>query len=419
MAFLLVAARAAAAPVAAQGPAVVPPAEACFQKGVAAYGEQRYEEAITHLEACLRHPVAWKEYPYYFLLLSHWDAGDAAEALGLCEAFRKHFPDSPLRDRVAHVEAQAYQAKGAYWLAARAYEEFLRSHDRSDARLRYGEVLEALDRLSAAFEDYQGIRRKWPWSADARVARVRARKIAEEHPRWRRNRSEVGLLWEEVDLCLRERAYDEALAYARRLLALDLPSRTYLRARSAQIRAYVGKGELESAYGILLQLIEQHPGSEEVTSGLLQVGRAYWRKDRNQEAYPILTYLVEEHTDSVEARRGAFILGRIHFETGNLDAAIRQYRETRFLFPDTPWEDEAAWGEAWCYYLQGEFERCAEHLHARLAEGTWDAGIPRALYWEGRCLEKAGRVEEARVVYERLLAEHPERYYSVAARWRV
>ncbi len=149
------------------------------------------------------------------------------------------------------------------------------------------------------------------------------------------------------------------------------------------------------------------------------VGRGYWRRDLNQEAFPVLTHLVEEYTDAEEAGGAAFILGRIHFEAGHLKKAIRQYRETRFLFPDTNWEEEAAWGEAWCYYLLGKYEACAEHLRECVSEEVWDLSIPRALYWQARCLERAGRLAESRVVYERTRNGYPDSYYSVLAEWRL
>jgi len=133
----------------------------------------------------------------------------------------------------------------------------------------------------------------------------------------------------------------------------------------------------------------------------------------------LLTHLLEEYTDTEEAGRAGFILGRIHFEAGRLKEAIRQYRETRFLFPDTSWEEEAAWGEAWCYYLLGEYEACADHLRECVLEEVWDLSIPRALYWQARCLQRAGRLAESRVVYERTRNGYPDSFYSVLAEWRL
>ena len=81
-----------------QSPENIP--EESFRKGIASYKEERYEEAIAHLETSLRTATEWEEYPYFDLLQSHWNAEHVAEALGFCKAFQQRFPESPLIDRV-------------------------------------------------------------------------------------------------------------------------------------------------------------------------------------------------------------------------------------------------------------------------------------------------------------------------------
>jgi soluble lytic murein transglycosylase len=398
-------------------PPVTSPEE-WFQKGISAYNEGRYEEAIVLLEASLRTPTEWEEYPYFYLLQCHWKADNVAEALGFCKAFQHHFPESHLAERVAYIEAEGYQKSSAYWLASQAYASFLEKKESAEARLRYGEVLEQLERFADAHGNYQRIREKWPRSPEAQTARIRAWKIAQEHPESVASIPKATYLQEEADLCLRERAYAEALSFCRELEGLPLSPAEHRQVLLRQIYALKGRGQLHAAHGVLRSLERAYPGSAEVPEGLLAVGRGYWRRDWNQEAFPVLTDLLEGYTDTDEAMRAAFILGRIHFEEGNLRKAIRQYRETRFLYPDTRWEEEAAWGEAWCYYLLGKYESCAEHLGECISEQVWDISVPRALYWQARCLEKAGRPSESRKIYEETKSGYPDSYYSVLSEWR-
>jgi len=398
-----------------------PPAtspEEWFRRGISAYEGGRYEEAIALFEASLRTPTAWEEYPYFYLLQSHWKAKNVAEALGFCKAFQQHFPESHLTERVAYVEAEGYQKSSAYWLASRAYASFLEKKESAEARLRYGEVLEQLERFSDAHGNYQRIREKWPRSAEAQSAQARAWKIAQEHPESVASIPKAMYLQKEADLCLRGQAYADALSFCRELEGLPLSPAERRQVRLRQIRALTARGQLHTAHGVLRSLRKSDPGSTEVPEGLLAVGRGYWRRNRNQEAFPVLTDLLEDYTDTEEAMRAAFILGRIHFEEGNLKKAIRQYRETRFLYPDTIWEEEAAWGEAWCYYLLGKYDSCAEHLGECISQEVWDVSIPRALYWQARCLEKAGRLSESRNIYEKTRSGYPDSYYSVLAEWR-
>ena len=408
----------------AEGPDVEnqPPenmAEESFRKGIASYKEERYEEAIAHLETSLRTPTEWEEYPHFYLLRSHWKAEHVAEALGFCKAFQQRFPKSPLIDRVAYIEAEGYQKSSAYWLASRAYESYLEKKEFGEVRLRYGESLEQLERFSEAYANYQRIREKWPRSPEARTAKHRARKIVEEHPEWIESMPRASYLREEARLCLRERAYTEALDFYEELQDLPMSRAQRERLLLNQIIARAGRRDLQGAHRVLRSLMQKYPRSEAIPEGLLVVGRGYWRRDLNQEAFPVLTLLLEEYTDSEEAGRAGFILGRIHFEAGHLKKAIRQYRETRFLFPDTQWEEEAAWGEAWCYYLLGKYEACAEHLRECVSEEVWDISIPRALYWQARSLERAGRRAESRVVYERTRNGYPDSYYSLLAESRL
>jgi soluble lytic murein transglycosylase len=393
--------------------------EQSFRKGIASYKDGCYEEAITQLEASLDLSYGWAEYAYFYLLQSHWKAEHVAEAMGFCKAFQQHFPQSPLAERVAYIEAEGYQKSSAYWLASRAFESYLKTKEYGEVRLRYGEVLEQLERFSEAYANYQRVREKWPRSPEARTAKERARKILEEYPESIEPLSRASYLKEEAGRCLREGANREALSLYEELQGLPLSRQEQEIVFLHRILALVNMRDPQNAHDVLRSLMKAYPRSKEIPEGLLAVGRSYWRRDRNREAFPVLTYLLEEYTDTEEAGRAGFILGRIHFEAGHLKKAIRQYRETRFLFPDTRWEEEAAWGEAWCYYLLGRYVACAEHLKECVAQEVWDLSIPRAIYWQARCLEKAGMLSKSRPVYERVRNGYPDSYYSVLAEWRL
>lgn len=393
--------------------------EESFRQGIACYREGRYDEAIDHFEASLETPTGWAEYSYFYLLDSHRKAEHVAETLGFCKAFQHRFPDSPLADRVARIEAEGYQKGSAYWLASRAYEDCLERGEDPGIRIRYGEVLEQLGRYTDAYANYQRIRERWPWSAEDQTAKVRAGKIVEEHPETIESVPRVSILRREAELCFRERDYGQALSLYRELEGFPLPRKEREQLVLRQILCLTGTRELERAHEQLRYLMREYPESREIPEGLLAVGRGYWRRDRNREAFPILTELLERYTDTEQAGRAAFILGRIHFESGHLKKAIRQYRETRFLYPGTEWEEEAAWGEAWCYYLLGKYDACAEHLGECISQEVWDISVPRALYWQARCLERAGRSSESRSIYQRTRDGYPDSYYGVLAEWRL
>lgn len=391
-----------------------------FKKGVTAFQENRFEEAIGCFENSLKFPTGWEEYTYYYLLESHWNAGHLTETMGLCKAFQHHFPESPLLDRVEGIEAQGYQKSSANWLACRTFEDLLKRRDRADTRLRYGETLEALDRLSDAYSNYQTVRKKWPRSSSARIAKKRAKSILEKKPELGPRRGNSYDLLVEANLCLQERDYGKALTHYRRILSLRPSSSIRRKALRGQVISLVKTGKLDSAHGVLRTIMKHYPGSTEEIEGLLAVGRQYWRKNRNQAAYPLLRRLFETYTDTEEAMRASYIMGRILMEEGNMDGAIQALRRTRFLYPETEWEREAAWHEAWYYYLMGDYASCAEHLRECESDRVWiPVLLPRARYWRSRCLEKGGRKAQSKSLYRLTHEKHPESFYSLLAGRRI
>ena len=79
-----------------------------FLKGISAFREDDFEEAIRCYENALRSPVDWEEYTYFYLLQTKWKAGYLAETMGICKAFPFHCPESPLLDQVAVIQAKGY-----------------------------------------------------------------------------------------------------------------------------------------------------------------------------------------------------------------------------------------------------------------------------------------------------------------------
>jgi soluble lytic murein transglycosylase len=368
----------------------------------------------------LHDPLGGQEYAYYYLLLSHWKAGHSAEAMGFCRQLQDRFPSSPLTTRVEQLEAEGYRRVSTPWLACRAYEKLIAERDSPDLRLSYGEVLESLDRLTEAHGNYQALRKKWPRSAEGREAKKRIRMLEEQLPRLKSRWKETRGLREEEMLAMQERNWPEALSLQEKLLSRTLSSSLHRQVLVDRIQALVRSGKLDGAREEQGSLLRQYPRSREAARALYTVGRGFWRKDRNAEARPLLERLVDDYTDSELAAPASYILGRIHLEGGDLDLAIRWFRYTRFLFPWTEWEREAAWWEAWSLYRAGRYGACAEFLEALESGRVWIPElVPRSRYWQSRSLDKAGNRARSRLLYGELLQRFPTNYYGLLARSRL
>ncbi len=399
-------------------PSITTPKDS-FVTGLASYREGRFEDALADFQVSLKDSTGWEEYPRFYLILSHLKMERSAEVLGLCKVFRRDFPKSPLLDRITYIEAQAYQQSSAYWLASRSYKSLLEKREQAEIRLKYGEVLEDMDLISQAYENYKKIRQKWPRSAEARTAKKRAIDIVERHPRWMKRRSEISYMLEEAALCLRQRAYSDALDLYESLFAMPLSETIHRKVLRGQIKGLIGANKLVAAHEVLLALMEHYPSSKEAAQGLLYVGRVYWRKDLNQQALPVLSHLFERYHDTPEAVRASYIMGRVYLENGAMEKAIHHFRETRILYPASSWSTKAAWGEAWCYYLKDDFEACAAHLERGLAKRLWTSEVSCILYWQARSLEKAGRLDQSAELYHKIQEEHSESFYCLLAEWRL
>jgi len=412
--------RAETAPGDAGARPACPDPSACFLQGIAAFREARYPDAIAALGGALREPLGGQEFAAYYLLLSHWKAGHVAEAMGFCREFLELYPEGPLAPHVERLEAEGYVRSDAPWLAAQAYQKLIQRGDSPDLRLAYGHVLESLGRLTDAHESHRTLRMKWPESAEARAARKRMRQLEERLPRLGSWSQETRGLRDEETLAMKEKNWQDAISLQQKLLDRPLSSSLRRRVLWDRIQALVAGGKLDAAREETRSLLLQAPRSREAAMALYAVGRGFWRKDRNGEAQGLLERLVDDYTDDEEAAQASYILGRIHLEGGDPAQAIRWFRYTRFLYPWTEWEREAAWWEAWSLYRVGDYPACAALLEGLDAGGVWVPDlIPRSRYWQARCLERAGDGRRGRQLYQELSAGFPSTYYGLQARARL
>jgi len=392
----------------------------CFLHGVSAFRDAHYGEAAAALEQALGDPLGGEEYALYYLALSHGKAGRTTEALALCQRFRQSFPASPLTERMGRLEADAYRRTSEFWPAAQAYERLIAGQDAPDLRLSYGHVLESLDRLTEAHANYQTLRKKWPRSAKAREARGRVRRLEGRVPGLKDRVRETPGLREEQSLAMREGNWPEALSLQEEILTRTVSSSLRRQVLWDRVQTLINSGKLDAAREELRTLLGQYPRSPEAPRALYAVGRGFWRKDRNSEAVPLLERLVDEYTDADEAGPASYILGRIRLEQGDTEGAVRWFRYTRFLFPWTEWEREAAWWEAWSLYRAGHYRACAELLGALDADQVWIPDlVPRSRYWQSRSLERAGDSARSRALYSDLRRWTPPNYYSLLASGRL
>jgi tetratricopeptide (TPR) repeat protein len=141
--------------------------------------------------------------------------------------------------------------------------------------------------------------------------------------------------------------------------------------------------------------------------------------DRAARAETILERVHESFGSTAAGRIAGAYLGDIAAERGDLGAAREHWR--RYLQEDSD-SALAATVRLDLIALErqlGDGEQLAADLRAAIDDGSWS--VPNdILLWElGVTLEHAGRDEEARDAFQRLVDEHPTSAYAEPARERI
>lgn len=101
-----------------------------------------------------------------------------------------------------------------------------------------------------------------------------------------------------------------------------------------------------------------------------------------------------------------------------LEPSTAHYQAILQRYPTGDYAPESAWQLVWpslkngqCgAFLSQSAEHPAQYPHARSA--------PRVAFWQGKCLEKTGRTQEALAKYQQVLSRYPGDYYAFRAAGR-
>jgi soluble lytic murein transglycosylase len=151
---------------------------------------------------------------------------------------------------------------------------------------------------------------------------------------------------------------------------------------------------------------------------LLEQARLTARGKQPERALPIYATVVANGTEA-EAAEAAYARARILDDLDRDGEAATAYRNVATRYPAREVAGASLWRLGWIAWAGGR-TREAGDAWVRLTEipGGRPYRIP-ALYWAGRARETAGRADEARRLWKRVLAEAPRSYYGLLAAHRV
>ncbi len=227
--------------------------------GIAAFGSDRYREALDQFSSLLADPRAGelKSEASYWSILSYVALGDGLAAEKAIDAYLSAWPDGERRADLLYQRGRLLYARGEFDPALASFSEFVSSapeHSLIPSALYWGgECLYSLGRLEEADRVFSVVIERFPNSVKVEASRYRREVIGLES----RERELLRLLsWSHEeslkaaeDFRFRERSYEDTLAAyqrqtaeAQRLAGLASPE---LKARIAELSAQLAASQAE------------------------------------------------------------------------------------------------------------------------------------------------------------------------------
>lgn len=355
----------------------------------------------------------------YYAALAH-ARYDAAAGRRELEDFLAEHGASVLRPDATVELARLVEASGDVERAISLAERSGRGGEGSPAAavcLAPGRML-AKSSPARALTWLQCARNKAPLSVSARAAYDLVLELRRRHPELRP--SGASALMEEAKLLGREGRSAEQAETLDELLTKFPGSPSENEAELAYGKA-LARAKTKSAGADFLAARAARAGGARKAKLLYESSTLYWNDDHNEEARAGFEKMLALKTGIGDEQQALYALARLNDSAGRREAAISYYGRAAAAARGAV-RAESLWRQGWVPYRAKDYAD-AERRFAAMAEnatrGSETDGRGEALYWQGRSLEKLGRKDAARALYEKVLVEFPVGYYAAAAEKRL
>lgn len=156
---------------------------------------------------------------------------------------------------------------------------------------------------------------------------------------------------------------------------------------------------------------------KQIKDNEIELARALWTVGKRSEAEKILHARVNKKKKLFSYAVHYWLLGRIEEEKKNSDEALNWLRlSVKEVQDDSELESQARWFLAWNLYKLNHYEEAIEHLTWFQNSEAEDFTKARAAYWSGVSLDKLGKKDESKKVFQSLSEFDPLGYYGLLAR---
>ncbi len=143
------------------------------------------------------------------------------------------------------------------------------------------------------------------------------------------------------------------------------------------------------------------PIQEEQKTAWLKTMMSYYQKPYYQKPFPGWEYLA--------------------WKLGQRDPVMKGEASWWILknAPQSDYAPESRWFLLWQAVQSAQYGLCVDHARQFLLHYPTARSAPKAMFWQGKCLERGGQPEQAAEVYQSILASYPQSYYAFRASGRL
>jgi soluble lytic murein transglycosylase len=389
---------------------------ASFEKAHAAYSRGDLSDARALFEQTLVPQFRLPDHSIFWLatIASQEKAWDTSRRLA--EKLRREYPQSiwvhaaelqqAKADLAENKRAQAATALRALRAKAGAGNEIL-----AETLFLLGQ---ATDDAAQAYGFYQELREQYPVSKWIAAARKEQKALRDRLPEDFRLET-VNARIAEAEQLMRERAYGEAEAIFKKLLAGAAAPDLRLRLLNRLSNLYLTLRRRQEALPLLEQIARDYPETPDAPKALYQIGQVLWNRNDNARALEVFQQLIARYPAAPATERALYAAGDIFEWSGNTAKAIASYTRVRLDFPGGDSSNNATWRLAWLHYRSGDFADAYRVFKLLVGEAREDSLKNAARYWQGRAAERAGDYELAKETYRGVYDAGVENYYQALA----
>ena len=382
-----------------------------FLLGMAAYKEEDWAEAATHLSRAADSFPLLADYALYNESSALYRLNRFGEAFAPLQRLARDFPNSPLIRPAQILSADILFENKDFKAARTAYQKFIEKFpsgtDSLSATYKSAACLEKSGDVAGAITSLRTIWLKYPASTIAVRAEDDLRRLSSQGTKVEPYGTDELLRRGMTLYDLRK--YGQAAKVFQNITSEQIsagsPGRYRLKGGQALFMARRYK-DAERALTALLARKTDRATSEEASFWL---ARSLNRNGKDEQAFTLFAKLAETASDAELADKALMEAAFIRKNQNRTDEALMLLKKFIISHPVSPFRQSATWEIAWGSFLSGDMKTAVEYFKPLTDK---DTTREKALYWYGRALSASGDVTGAQAAFASLLAEFPVGFYA-------